>query len=59
MLELLPGESYVVRLSRVVGHDYYNTGTGTAPASTVIQFRVPEELSDLTTILIKAECWDA
>lgn len=37
--EILPGETYILRLSRNIQEDYYNTGTGTTASINFFHFK--------------------
>jgi hypothetical protein len=55
LLELLPGESYVVRLSRDVNQEYSSTGTGTTdPGTNALCIR-----SDADDCNVLVEAFDA
>lgn len=56
--EVLPAEEYVLRLSRDLGVDYYNTGTGTDPATaTRLQFRLTN-LATVSSIDVLVEAFE-
>ncbi len=39
LMELLPGETYVIRLSRDVGEEYQGSGTGTGTANNTLRIK--------------------